>query len=353
LKRIHRILGLSFLLFWLIEALSGAWIEGLWWLDRAVYGEPASEIRADIVGSSVRNLSADASVIYSAWSAGNVPNQVKIFYKDRLGKERVRRISNSGRLLYDVGASDLSTMEGELQVLIDLHQSLLAGSFGVWVTALSGAMLTVTLCIGLWMVCRLRMKLKVLLLWRPTRARLGRAMQAHRLAGVWLVLPGLVLAATGAALALHSALEPLGIGSEDTPVAAARVQSEPHPELSIERIISQALETEGGSTFSAITLPTAETPWYEVRLKSRSDGQAFWGSRAVRISRSGSLIPGKAGSPFVFDRTSSSLYAIHTGQSGGAWGEGVAFAAGLLLILTAVLGIVLWLCRRAVRQPAN
>jgi len=64
LKRLHRILGLSFVLFWLIEATTGAAIEAWWWLDSAMYGEPAASIRPEVVGSSLRSLSAQASSIY-------------------------------------------------------------------------------------------------------------------------------------------------------------------------------------------------------------------------------------------------------------------------------------------------
>ena len=107
-----------------------------------------------------------------------------------------------------------------MRVLADAHETLLAGSFGVWMTALSGVLLSVNLCIGLWMACRRPIRLKALFFWRATPMRLGRALQAHRLAGVWVVLPALALATTGVALALGSAMDSLGWGRTDTQVAA-------------------------------------------------------------------------------------------------------------------------------------
>ena len=357
LKRVHRILGLSFVLFWLIEAATGAAIEACWWLDTAVYGEPATAIRPEVVGSSLRSLSGEASSIYSAWSAGTVPGQLKIYYKDRTGKDRVRRIGHAGDLIYDVDAADLSSMEGVLRVLAEAHETLLAGTFGVWMTALSGVLLSVNLTIGMWMACRRPIRLKAIFLWRATPTRLGRAVQAHRLAGVWVVLPALALATTGVALALGSALESLGVGRTDTQLAAhegsVREPTPSFPEPSVERIITQALATASGTTFSAITLPTAQNPWYEVRLWSPSDGRAFWGSRVVRISRRGSALPSIAGSPFAEEKISVTFYPIHTGQLGGLWGQIAAFAAGVLLCVTAVLGVVLWRNRSTARRPVS
>jgi uncharacterized iron-regulated membrane protein len=357
LKRLHRILGLSFVLFWLIEAATGAAIEACWWLDTAVYREPATVIRPEVVGSSLRSLSPEASSIYSAWSAGTVPGQLKIYYKDRTGKDRVRRISHAGDLVYDVDAADLSSMEGVLRVLAEAHETLLAGSFGLWMTALSGVLLSVNLCIGMWMACRRPIRLKAMFLWRPTPTRLGRALQAHRLAGVWVVLPALALATTGVALALGSGLELLGWGRTVTQVAAnegaTREPTPSIPEPSIERIITQALATATGSSFSAITLPTAQNPWYEVRLRSPSDGRAFWGSRLVRVNPYGSPLSGTAGSPFVSDKISTMFYPIHTGQLGGMWGQIAAFAAGVLLSVTAVLGVVLWRNRSTARRAVG
>jgi uncharacterized iron-regulated membrane protein len=357
LKRLHRILGLSFVLFWLIEAATGAAIEACWWLDTAVYGEPATTIRPEVVGSSLRSLSPQASSIISAWSAGTVPGQLKIYYKDRAGKDRVRRIGHAGDLVYDVDAADLSSMEGVLRVLADAHESLLAGSFGLWMTALSGVLLSVNLSIGMWMACRRPLRFKAIFFWRTTPTRLGRALQAHRLAGVWVALPALVLATTGVALAMGSALDSLGLGRTDTQVAAyegaAREATPSFPEPSIERIITQALATASGSTFSAITLPTAQNPGYEVRLWSPSDGRAFWGSRVVRVSPRGTPLPSTSGSQSVADKLSPTFYPIHTGQLGGMWGRIAAFAAGVLLCVTAVLGVVLWRNRSTARRPVS
>ncbi len=355
LRRLHRILGLSFALFWLIEAGTGVAIEGCWWLDNAVYGEPATSIRPEVVGIGVRSLSAEASSIYSAWSAGTVPGQLKIYYKDRTGKDRVRRIGHAGDLVYDVDAADLSSMEGVLRVLADAHETLLAGSFGIWITALSGVLLSVNLSIGMWMVCRRPIRLKALFLWRATPTRLGRALQAHRLAGAWVVLPALALATTGVALALGSALDSLGLGRTGTQVAAYEgAAREPTPSLaepSIEHIITQALATASGSSFSAITMPIARNPWYEVRLRSSSDGRAFWGSRVVRVSPHGTPLPSIDKSPLAADKISAMFYPIHTGQLGGMWGRIAAFAAGVLLCVTALLGVVLWRKRNADRRP--
>ena len=357
LKRLHRILGLTFVLFWLIEAATGVAIEAWWWLDSARYSEPATSIRPEIVGTSLRGLSGEASSIYSAWSAGTVPGQLKIYYKDRTGKDRVRRIGHAGDLVYDVDATDLSNREGVLRVLADAHETLLVGSFGLWITVLSGVLLSVNLCIGLWMACRRPIRLKALFLWRATPTRLGRALQAHRLAGVWVVLPALALATTGVALALASGLDSLGLGRTDAQGAsyegAGRVPTPSFPKPPIEHIITQAIATASGSRFSAITLPTAENPWYEVRLWSPSDRQAFWGSRVVRVSPRGSPLPSTARSPFAADKISVMFYPIHTGQVGGTWGQIAAFAAGVLLSVTAVLGVMLWRNRSTARRPVS
>ena len=113
-----------------------------------------------------------------------------------------------------------------------------------------------------------------------------------------------------------------------------------------------ALETFPGSSFSGVSLPDEESPWYRVRLRNQGEVPRKWGTTVVWVSASdGHVIDAyNASTPRPGRAFTDTLYALHTGQIGWLVGRLIVLAIGLCLLMLIALGIPLWWKRRPVRK---
>lgn len=356
LKKWHRALGLGLALFWLMQVLSGVAIELIWWLDGALYREADAGIHTPVLQRSLDAVQAQGATVSSMWSAGTVVSQMKIYYRDRAGEERVRRVDAAGATLYDVQTDSLLNLEGLAETLSGLHGSLLLGPFGRWLVAVSGVCLVLSLSLGLRLALHGRVRLRDVLAWRPVRSTAVRAFQTHRMAGAWVVIPALALASTGSVLALAASLRSVqtaaaGVAGEGAGTAASALEVATHagpaPVIGPARAMDLALDRLPGSRLSALTLPDATHAWYELRVRAPDETERFWGTTRIRVSIDGKVKLVRRGDQPALERAREALYPFHTGQFGGAWLRTTALLAGLLLLLTSVYGILLWDARRA------
>jgi uncharacterized iron-regulated membrane protein len=218
-----------------------------------------------------------------------------------------------------------------LQALRALHTTLYLGAAGSWITAALGLLLVAQGAIGLflwWPFTR-----------RPSRAltiRRGRrwsvlAYDAHKVAGIGALAVNLVLALTGALLAVSAAArhetaapirEPGALGLDDAVARAAAVLP-PSPVESL-RFVGVAVE---------------------VRTRDGS---------AARVDRRG------GGPPTVVtdrrrpgDRLWTLVPALHEGRLGGPAVRWLYLLAGLAPAVLAVTGIAIWLGRPRARAAAG
>ncbi len=232
----------------------------------------------------------------------------------------------------------------------DLHYMLLAGETGHTVVGLLGLLMLLALVGGL-------------VLWWPRRghwadalrlklsgSRQRRHYDLHKLAGVGGGAVLLVLAATGAALALPSWVEPpLARISPPLPTPAPQATLHPGvPLLTLDQVLSGAREHWPESVPRWVDTPPANGATFRVRL---------WlpGGPSERFPRSYLWIHAQTGEVLAErdarkqsagDAVLAWLHPLHNGEAFGMPGRVLACVAGLLPLLLLATGVQRWVDRR-------
>lgn len=356
IKNLHRTLGICAIVFWLAQGVTGIAIEVIWLFEGARYHESGGEPSAAILAQRLDGVIAEGAKAASLWASGTVPGQMKIFYEDRAGAARVRRLDDRGNSIYDMSATSLSNHEGLLRALADLHEAFLSGQTGYWIVALSGALLCTNLALGLRLALRGRSKVWRDLFARPRGSPAVRWCQLHKAAGLWVAIPALVVAVTGTALAVCKGVPVVDTGPGTSPISADRLigvadPSERAVPTTIRQAIELALEQNPGSRLSAILLPAAPDGWYQVLVHRPDEMPRFWGTTRVYVSARGAqVLSASVIRQPVIGQVSEAVYPLHTGQIARLAGRITVLCVGLALIMAFVFGLVLWRTRRRARS---
>lgn len=238
--------------------------------------------------------------------------------------------------------------------VFDLHYTLLAGDTGRVVVGLVGLALLLALVLGL-------------LLWWPRRGHWASALRLkldgsrqrrhydlHKLAGVGGGALLLVLAATGAALALPEWVDPplqalsppLSMPSPKAPRLAGQ------PLISLDEALARARAHWPECTPRWVDTPPAGGALYRLRV-------ALPGTPSQRFPRSYLWIDAHTGAVLATrdarqqsasDAVLAWLHPLHNGEAFGLTGRIVTVVCGLLPLLLAVTGWQRWLDRRRARR---
>ena len=340
LKRLHRILGLVAMLFWLVQIVSGAGIEALWLIDGSMYRGVSQGPDANVLAQRIAEVRATGARAISLWAAGTVAGQMKIFYTDAAGRERVRRLGTRGDILYDVSGTSLRNREGLIAICSTIHQTFLGGARGRWLVAICGALLVSNLLIGLRLVLRRRVNLRLLLVGQLRGTRAARRFHLHRMTALWILVPAMMLTATGVVLGV----------SEAVPVtpAAAPPTDAMGPRTSPAQAIDRALASTPGGSLSALVIPVQTDYPYEVLVRTTLDNRRFWGTTRMRVSAHGDVIlDSHRGAGTLPQTIGEAVYPFHTAQVGGVPGRVLALVTAVGLLVASGFGLALWQSQRA------
>lgn len=237
--------------------------------------------------------------------------------------------------------------------IFDLHYALLAGDAGRMVVGVLGLALLVGLVVGLmlWWPSRGHWASALRMKWGGSRQRLHYDL--HKLAGMGGGALLLVLAATGAALALPEWFEPpLQALSPALAMPAPQAQRVAgQPLLSLDEALARARTHWPGGTPRWVDTPAADGGLYRVRM-------ALPGSPSQRFPRSYVWIHAQTGAVLATrdarrqsasDAVLAWLHPLHNGEAFGLPGRVLACVAGLFPLVLAVTGLQRWLDRRRAR----
>lgn len=238
--------------------------------------------------------------------------------------------------------------------LFDLHYTLLMADAGRTLVGLLGLALLLALVLGL-------------LLWWPRRghwrtalrvnlagSRQRRHYDLHKLAGVGGGAVLMLLAATGAALALPAWVEPaLQRWRPPLTVPAPQPTRQPGvPLISLDEALAraQAHWPEGRARW--VDTPSAESAVYRVRIwLPGGPSQRFPRSLVWVHAHTGAVLAVRdARQQSASDAVLAWLHPLHNGEAFGLAGRATVCVAGLLPLLLAVTGLQRWLDRRRARQ---
>ncbi len=241
--------------------------------------------------------------------------------------------------------------------IFDLHYMLLAGDAGRMVVGVLGLALLVGLVLGLllWWPSRGHWASALRMKWGGSRQR--RHYDLHKLAGVGSGAVLLVLAATGAALALPEWFDPpLQALSPPFPMPAPAAQrTAGQPLITLDEALARARAHWPESTPRWVDTPAAEGALYRFRV-------ALPGAPSQRFPRSFVWIHAQTGAVLATrdarqqsasDAVLAWLHPLHNGEAFGLPGRVLACVAGVFPLVLAVTGLQRWLDRRRARRRAD
>ncbi len=345
LRRVHRWLAFSLGALWLSQALTGLLMVYRWELDDAVLAGDARPLDAAALGARIAAFEADPAgrTVTSLWATGGVDGRFDLYVDDAEGNTEIVRVDGGGQVLRQRRSGS-----GLIPAAADLHQTLFAGDRGKTVVGLSGLVLLTSLGMGLALAWPARAKQWRQALWpRGARPGVARRYAWHRAAGLWLAVPAAIVMGAGIMLAFASSLEGW-LGAGDTPAELAGVLAAGNAPVMPAVAFATALARFPGSNLSGVAFPSAQQPWYRIRVRQPGEWRRVYGTTVVyvaaadgRVLRTEDALHAPAPTAFL-----SNLYPVHTGEALGAAGRVLTLLVGAWLLTMIVLGFGLWLARR-------
>ena len=344
IKRLHRYVSLTLAVLWLLQAVTGCLIVFRWDLDDAGVAGGRSPFDAVAMGQALDEMSTRPGIdVSSVWASNPAANRFDISYSNH-GHDRSMHVDGSGRDLRDRADADL-WHGGIWDRLSDLHMDLMQGDMGRVFIGLSGLCLLTNLGLGLKLAWpRAGMWLKAL---RPPK---GRAPQAqlygwHRMLGLVMVVPAIVVVTAGCLLAFDDPIAAVFKADVPTPQVAPPVAG---PPITPSRALAAAMTAMPGARLSGFSFP-GSNPYYRVRVRAPGEIPRLWGMTTIYVG----VTDGRVLSLYDARRLHSAprvlldtIYPLHTGQIGGLLGRLIVMLAGLSLIAMLGLGVGLWWVRR-------
>ena len=351
---LHRYVGLAATVVLVMSGVTGALITFDGEIDRAAHPE-LRRVEPRPGGASVDTLVAGAR---AAWSRDPVRmlvfsespgDAVEVWYRG--SGMRAWLDPYDGRVL---GLRD--TRDSLTGILVDLHTNLLAGETGRAVIGWFGlaAVLLVVLGTWLWWPRRGRWRQALTVKWDAGAARVW--LDVHKVAGIVTGVFLVVIAATGAALALPGVVtEPLlvaltGAGAK---LAAPASSFRAGPPASLGMMVQRARATFPEGRVMRLMMPA--TPKAAVAVRMRLPGEIHQLGRTFvyfdqydgRLLRADNVLESN-----LATRINAWFYPLHTGVYGGTATRVLNVLFGLSLALISLSGGWMWVRNRLARRRA-
>lgn len=348
-RKIHRWVSLTVAAIWLVQAVTGTLSVFRWELDDWTVAGEHVPVDFQKVGAKVDSLAAQPGTsVSSIWTSGTNAGRFDVHYSVD-DAYRVMRIDGQGKTLRDRDGEQLVAQGAVWDTITSIHTSLKMGDLGEWFIGFSGILLLTNIVLGLKLAWPKGGTWRKVLFGRPTGKSTAKIYAWHRKVGMWFAFPALLTVAAGVAMTFSDTLEHR-LGAEHTepaPVAEANDGS-----VGLGAATAVAFRTFPNATFSGVSLPDEEAPWYRFRLHNEGEVPRNWGTSIVWVSAADGRVLGlyDAGSPAPKRAVVDTLYALHTGQIGAVFGRLIVLALGFCLLALIGLGLPLWLLRRTPRK---
>lgn len=241
--------------------------------------------------------------------------------------------------------------------LYELHESLMAGSAGEVLVALTGVLLAVSLATGAY-------------LWWP---RSGRMLQAfsfqdrshpvqrhldlHRLTGVVCLMVLMVVALSGVGVIYREEIPPLlneMVTVRHWPGELNSTLRPDTPPLSASQIVAIARQRFPGSTVRWLDFPVDATDVFRIGLRNPQEPAGAGAAATDRLwldQYTGELLAERDWQAFSsIDKVLSVMIDLHNGQAFGLPGRVIVCLAGLALPVLYVTAIRMWWLKRIARR---
>lgn len=348
-RTVHRSLSLAVALIWLVQAITGTLSVFRWEIDDRTVAGAAVPLDVAALGKAVDKMDdAPDTSVSSVWTSGTSANRLDIHYS--VGDAgRVARVDGLGRPLRDRSTEQLSSDGAYWDTIHTIHTSLMAGDAGKWLIGLSGILLITNIGLGLKLAWPKRGTLRKTLFGIPAGGGPARLYGWHRKLGLWFAIPALFTVTAGVMLVFVDGVERTLKAELSEPVVPPSANS--GRVIGLSAALRVASDTFPDSSFSGVSLPGEDSPWYKVRVRNAGELPRKWGTTVIYVAASDGRVLGTydAARPRAARAVIDTLYALHTGQAGGSAGRVVVLIIGLLLMGLIGLGMPLWWTRRRVK----
>lgn len=254
-------------------------------------------------------------------------------------------------------------------ILAHLHSSLLLGSVGEWIIALSALVFFLELVTGLWLWFPHRWNRKAWkhawsVNWKTSSKR--TYFDLHRVLGAYAFLLLAILAGTGVIIAfdpLENAVQKLAGGTDPNdwqkglrktaqyPDGKERTQTTAFPlDHCIETGFCQNPQFDRAQVATSI-LPG---PYYIIRLSNRIGLKSAENAKTLYFdTHNGQQARDIPPTILRGEKVDNLLWVLHTGNWGGPWGKLLTFLAGLIGAFLPLSGFIIWNGRRKKRKSAD
>jgi uncharacterized iron-regulated membrane protein len=351
---LHRYVGLALAAVLAMSGTTGALITFNGEIDRATHpalrqvAPGTARVGADVLAAGARQAwpRDPVRMIVFPESPGDA---VEVWYKG--SSMRAYLDPRDGRIL---GVRDMR--DSLLGLFVELHTNLLAGDAGRAVIGWCGlaALVLVVLGVWLWWPRRGRWRAALTVKWEAGAARVW--LDVHKVAGILSAVFLVVIAATGAALALPKVVtDPLlaavtGQGAtRPAPVSARRAG----PSAPLDAMMQRARATFPEGRITRLMLPA--TPQGAVTVRMRLPGEIHQlGRTFVYFDRyDGTLLRADAvADAGLAARINAWFYPLHTGVYGGVGTRLLNVVAGLSLAVLSLSGAWMWVRSRLAKRRA-
>lgn len=341
--KLHRWLGVSAAAIWLVQAITGILLTFHFEAEDAMLSTRAVPVNLAGIERQIDTL-ADAggkAKVNWIWTTAGLPDRYIILHNDSDGVSHKAYIDGAGTILRNAPASDYSFFG----LMREIHLTLVAGTVGHWILAVSGVLLVTNMVFGFIVAWPKRGQWRHTLRPRGRRGSTASYYSWHKVLGLWVGIPALAVIATGTLVMFEDQMRAL-VGAEEVSLPANPATGRPIGFSAASRAAVAAIP---GSRFVGTTVPSAEDASYHAWV--RAPGELYrggYGGSLVIVDANNGKIRGvwpateaDAKQAFV-----SSFYPLHTGEALGLVGRLLSLAIGVWLATSILLGLLLWWRRR-------
>ena len=355
LVQAHLWLGLVVGLLWALQGPSGAALVFHRELDRRPVGAIAQGPMASfdrLIADTEARTGAEVTMVGIADGRGDILN----VHYNRGGPRQLQVEAATGRPLRERSNDPATPLDGSAwRWVYLLHESLLLHDRGETLIGVSGLLLFSSLLTGLWLGLPRRGQWQKALGWRGWKSLRAKLFGWHRLAGITAGALLLVTIPGGIWMAFAPDLRP-----RLAAVVAHRLPYKPAPVerlgdvISPQRAVTLARSHFPDAAFVRLTMPSAASPVYSVRLRQAEETRVWSGVTMVTIDApSGrTLHVYDAVRAPLSNRLADAAFSVHSGEIAGLFGRILLVLAGLSLPALYVTGVWAWWRKRKRPGPA-
>jgi uncharacterized iron-regulated membrane protein len=355
LRRVHRAVSLGCAALWLLQAITGVLLVFHWELDDLALrarADPPLDIAA--IGARLTELQqANApDRVASLYASGGRAGRFDVLIERADGTTDAVRVDGAGAILRRAPYDHDYLRAGFFQFVTVLHQTLFLHDAGKIFIGASGVLLLSNLLLGLRLAWPRAGQWRRALRPPAVRGAVATRFGWHRALGLWLAAPAILLVLVGCLLAFDDTVEAwLGADRASPAIAADATALGVAPDVAI----ATAMARYPGATLASVNLPSDASPWYRVRVRQAGELRRVFGRTSIFVDRRDGrvLLDQAAADATPGTRLFEALYPVHTGEAGGIAGRVLVLVLGLWLATMIVLGLSLWLARRAASSTAR